>query len=192
MFVPATSFYITCHTPYFYNTHSVFQWNIAMCLMLFKIWMPYFTFYFILNYIWTNHGSDIWASCFLSREWQITPSGSQSLWSRLHVAATIIPCTTFQHIPFASQFVQPGIIATPLNPLLQAPILLHPSGSIHAWPFLPSPGKHFVFCFVLCVCFFFLILAKEQSANHESSLLPMKPPTKLYQDVVDAHYGHSH
>lgn len=101
---------------------------------------------------------------FLSREWQITPSGSHSLWSPLHVAATIIPCTTFKHIPFALQFVQPGIIITPLNPL--AP---HPHIAASLWvspiPGLFSPLQGSILCFLCPACFYAGKGAKCQSMN---------------------------
>lgn len=90
-------------------------------------------------------------SCFLSREWQIAPSGSLSLWSPLRVAATVIPCTTFKHIPFALQFVQPGIITTPLSP----PPPPHIAASLWVSPipglFCPLQGS--ILCFSCPVCF---------------------------------------
>lgn len=111
------------------------------------------TQFFFFYYSWTHHSSHSWASCFLSREWQITPSGSQSLWSPLHVAATIIPCTTFKHIPFALQFVQPGIIITPLNPLAPQP---HIASSlwVSPTPGLSTPPQGRIPCFLCPVCFY--------------------------------------
>lgn len=132
-----------------------------------KACLSYFAFYFTLYYSWTHHSSR--GSCFLSREWQITPSGSHSLWSPLYVAATIIPCTTFKHILFALQFVQPGIITAALNPLFP-PILLHSSGSVLSLAFsTPSREAFCVFYFFLFFIFFHVqsvvVLAKEQSAK---------------------------
>lgn len=113
------------------------------------------------------------ASCFLSREWQITPSGSPSLWSPLHVAATIIPCTTFKHIPFALQFVQPGIITTRLNPLAPQP---HIAASLWVGPipglFCPLQGS--ILCFLCPVWFYSGKRAKCQSMNR-----PLQPLAKL-------------
>lgn len=129
---------------------------------------------FLLYYSWTHHSSHSRASCFLSREWQITPSGSHSLWSPLHVAATIIPCTTFKHIPFALQFVQPGIITTPLNP--PTPVLLHPSGSVLSLAFSAPPGKHSV----LFMSSLFLFWQRSKVPKHESYLPSLQPLVKLY------------
>lgn len=62
------------------------------------------------------------------------PVDHNSLWS---LAAMLIPCTTFKRIPFALQFVRPGIITTPHNSL-NSPSL---RGQSYPWPFsAPSKG----------------------------------------------------
>lgn len=122
--------------------------------------LPYFKFYLTLYYIWTHHSSHSGASCFLSREWQITPSGSHSLWSPLRVAAPIIPCTTFKRIAFA--ICSAWHHYHPAQP--PAP---HPHIAASLWVstipglFLPPPGKHSVPFNVQSV----FILAKQQSDN---------------------------
>lgn len=155
-----TNLHIALHCFY-----SVFHQNIgvySLSMALYKTYLPYFTFYFTLYCSWTHHSSHSRASCFLSREWQIAPSGSHSLWSPLHVAATIIPCTTFKHIPFALQFVQPGIITTPLNPH-------YPHIATSLWV-SPIPGlfchlQGSILCFLCPVCFYSGKGAKCQSMN---------------------------
>lgn len=141
--------------------HPVTSRSVTLC----KTRSAYFTFYFTLYYSWTHHSSHSGASCFSSREWQIAPSGSRSLWSPLHVAATIIPCATLKHIPFALQFVQPGIITNPLNPpSLPKPILL---GSLWVNPihglFCPLWAR--ILCFLCPVCARSGKRAKCQSMN---------------------------
>lgn len=165
VFLPShLSTYISLHLQ---SCTLTFYYSIGVCSMSFcKACLSYFAFYFTLYYSWTHHSSR--GSCFLSREWQITPSGSHSLWSPLYVAATIIPCTTFKHIPFALQFVQPGIITTALNPLFP-PIPLHPSGSVLSLAF-STPSREafclFIFYFLCPVCCCSGKGAKCQSLNH--------------------------
>lgn len=135
----------------FISSQSVCHQNIgvySMSVTLCKTCLSYFTFYFTLYCSWTHHSSHSRASCFLSREWHIAPSGSPSLWSPLRVAATIIPCTTFKHIPFALQFVQPGIITTPLNPHIAASLWVTPIPGL----FCPLQGS--ILCFLCPVCFY--------------------------------------
>lgn len=65
-------------------------------------------------------------------------------------AAAIIPSAAFKHIPFALQFVQPGIVASPATPH-HSPFTPRPHAvnrppsppalpGLHPWPLLPPPG----------------------------------------------------
>lgn len=159
----ATCIYNPTHTYIF--SYSVFHLNIGVystTVTLCKTCLPYFTYYFTLYYSWTHRSSHSSAPCFLSREWQITPSGSPSLWSPLHVAATIILCTTFKHIPFALQFVQCGIIIT--TPLISLTPQPHIAASlwVSPTPGLSAPSR-VTFCAFYVQSVF--TLAKEQSAE---------------------------
>lgn len=181
VFYHYTSLDSTCiYNNSFISSYSLFHENIVLYPMLCKACLPHFTFYFTLYYSWTHQSSHRWASCFLSREWQFTPSGSHSLWSPLHVAATIIPCATFKRIPFALQFVQPGIITTPLNPLAPQP---HIEASLWVTPipglFCPLQGS--ILCFLCPVCFYSGKRAKRQ----------MNPPTQPLGKLITYQEEHS-
>lgn len=178
----AIIFCLHIHPMHLQSCTLIWYYSIGVCSVSFcKACLSYFAFYFTLYYSWTHHSSR--GSCFLSREWQITPSGSHSLWSPLYVAATIIPCTTFKHIPFALQFVQPGIITTALNPLFP-PILLHPSGSALSLAFsTPSREAFCVFYFYLFIYFMSSLLLfwqRSKVPKHESYLPPPQPRDELY------------
>lgn len=171
--------------------HPIFP--VALCFIWILESIPvacvclFCTFYYILYYSWTHHSGHCGASCFLSREWQITPSGSDSLWSPLHVAATIIPCATFKHIPFALQFVQPGIITTPLcpPPALPNPVLLHPSGSV--LPLAFSAPSRVAFCSFHVQSVF--ILAKKQSVE---ARIPHCNSKRNFVHIKGASVGYMH
>lgn len=178
--------FLNCHYTSIYATrnysqsfipcYSMFQRIIVVYSMTSgKGCLPYFTFHF------TFQSGHCRASCFLSREWHFTPSGSFSLWSPLHVAATIIPCATFKHVPFALQFVQPGIIITLLNPLAPQP---HIEASLWVSPipglFCPLQGS--ILCFSCPVCFYSGRRAKRQSTN---------PPTQPLGKLITYQEEHS-
>lgn len=121
---------------------------------------------------------------FPSREWHFAPSGSRSRSDLpFRVAATIIPWATFKHIPFALQFVQPGIVTTAVNPLRSStPHWSIPEGRSPSLAFSAPSRVAFCAFYVQSVFFlFYFSLAEEQSIQMNPL---MQPPGKFnsYQE----------
>lgn len=115
------------------------------------------------------------------------------LWS-LHVTTTIFPCATLKKVPFALQFVQPGITTTPLNPSLK-----HSSGSVPSLTFSVSSTVafcpfcvQFVFFYFVFVLVFFWQKSKGQSVTPPTQPLgkvTFKQSTAVAYMCTPAHYG---
>lgn len=135
---------------------------------------------FIFYYSWTHQSSPNWASFFLSHEWQFSPSRSDSL-----ISTTIFPRATLKHVPFALQFVQPGIITTSLNPSLK-----HSSGSVPSLTF--SAPSTVAFCSFCVQSVFVWQKSKGQSVILPTQLLgkvTLKQSTAVTYMCTRAHNG---